>query len=291
MEFLLRKDIDAKKWDQRIAADPIENIFCYSWYLDAVAKEWGAFVEGDYQTVVPVPFMKRLSVKSLYQPAFTREIDIFGHAIQWEELFFRYTRIFKSIHFRNRQKGILPRSTERMHQYIDLNSDIKYSTNAKRLIKKSKEKYSFEKVDNPSELLDLFRETAFKKIDSITNEDLNRLENLMLAALENDSGELFEVHQPGGMIGGGFFLKDKKRITYLKGASTEEAKKSGAMFGLMDFAIQRYQEDFDTFDFGGSDIESVATFYKKFGASDRIYYNYSIDNLPMWFKTLKRMRK
>ena len=113
----------------------------------------------------------------------------------------------------------------------------------------------------------------------------------MYAALENEMGELFEVHQPGGMIGGGFFLKDKKRITYLKGASTEEAKKAGAMFGLMDFAIQRYQEDHDTFDFGGSDIESVATFYKKFGATDRIYYNYSIDNLPAWFKTIKRIRK
>ena len=142
MEFLQRKDIDPEKWDARIAADPIENIFCYSWYLDAVAKNWGAFIEGDYDSIVPIPFTTKLSIKSLYQPAFTREIDIFGDALQWEELLFRYTRIFKSIHFRNRHKGILPRAAERQHQFINLRSEYKYSTNAKRLIKKNNDRFS-----------------------------------------------------------------------------------------------------------------------------------------------------
>ena len=291
MEFLQRKDIDTKKWDARIQADPTENIFCYSWYLDAVAKNWGAFVEGDYNTIVPVPFSTKLSVKSLYQPAFTREIDIFGHAIQWEELIIRYTKIFKAIHFRNRKNGIFPKYTERIHQFLDISSDYKYSTNAKRLIKKAHQHFTIELADNPEELITLFRETTFKKIDSINNEDLHRLENLMLSAIERDKGELFEVHQNGGMVAGGFFFKDKNRITYLKGASSMDAKKEGSMYGLINHAIERYKEDYKTFDFGGSTIDNVATFYKKFGAQDRIYFNYSIDNLPLWFKTLKRMKK
>jgi len=92
------------------------------------------------------------------------------------------------------------------------------------------------------------------------------------------------------MVGAGFFLLDKKRITYLKGAATEEAKKDGAMFGLMNFAFEKYEGDFDIFDFGGSDVENVANFYKKFGAEDRTYYNYTINNLPKWFRAIKKIR-
>ena len=178
-----------------------------------------------------------------------------------------------------------------MHQYLDLKSEFRYSTNAKRLIKKANEKFHYKRSHKAEELIELFRETAFKKIDSITNEDLNRLENLMYVALEKEKGELYLIYSHHDVVGGGFFLKDKKRITYLKGASTEEAKKSGAMFGLIDHAIKHYRDHYNTFDFGGSDVENVANFYKKFGATDRVYYNYSIDNLPLWFKTLKKIRK
>lgn len=291
MEFLLRKDIDTEKWNARIAADPIENIFCYAWYLDAVSKNWGAFMEGDYQTIVPIPFSSKLSVKSLYQPPFTREIDIFGGDFSWETLIPQLTKIFRSVHFRNRQKRIFPDHDERVYQFIDLTATLSYSTNANRLIKKAEDRFNYVTSNKPKKLIELFRETAFKKIDSITDRDLIRLENLMTAALENKKGDLFEIHQSNTMVGAGFFLQDKNRITYLKGASTEEAKKDGAMFGLINFAIENYRDGYPIFDFGGSDIENVANFYKKFGAKDHVYYNYDMDNLPLWFKTLKRVKK
>ncbi|MBD3636442.1 MAG: GNAT family N-acetyltransferase [Crocinitomicaceae bacterium] len=290
MEYLSRNQINTEKWDKRIAASPIENIFCYSWYLDATSKNWGAFVEGDYESVFPVPYTNKLSVKSLYQPSFTRELDIFGDNIQWEELMIRFTKLFRSIHFRNRDKGIVPGGTERVHQQINLKEELNYSTNAKRLIKKASQQFKYIESDNVDQLVALFHETAFKKIDSISNEDLNRLTTLMNNALQNGHGQLIVVEQNGEMVAGGFFLKDKKRITYLKGAATNEAKKSGAMFGLIDHAIQSFMASYETFDFGGSDVENVANFYKKFGAEDRIYYNYLIDNLPNWFKSLRKIK-
>ena len=68
------------------------------------------------------------------------------------------------------------------------------------------------------------------------------------------------------------------------------AKKNGAMYGLMNFAFETYKDRYSKFDFGGSDVESVATFYKKFGAIDNSYYNYLINDLPLWFNLLKKIK-
>jgi lipid II:glycine glycyltransferase (peptidoglycan interpeptide bridge formation enzyme) len=109
--------------------------------------------------------------------------------------------------------------------------------------------------------------------------------------MEIGSGELLLVLENEKIVGAGFFLFDKGRVTYLKGASSDESMKAGAMYFLMDGAIERYRADYRTFDFGGSEIAGVAQFFKKFGAKDRKYYHYTIDKLPTWFKTLKRIRK
>lgn len=113
----------------------------------------------------------------------------------------------------------------------------------------------------------------------------------MHAALSESKGELLVVKKQDKIVGAGFFLFDKKRVTYLKGAAIEEDKKNGAMYVLMDQAMQRYAFKFKTFDFGGSEITSVATFYHKFGAADRLYYDYAVSDLPYWFKALKKIKR
>ncbi|MCB9224872.1 MAG: GNAT family N-acetyltransferase [Crocinitomicaceae bacterium] len=289
MKFLSSEQIDKQKWDAKVLQSDIENVFCYSWYLDAVCDHWGALVEDDYNTIVPIPYTNKLGVKQVIQPPFTRELDIFGKGFQWSDVLTELKSNFKSIVFRNSSDQIANNATERTHQYLDL-ENIKYSTNANRLIKKA-QVYLYENGTHPKRLIDLFKGTAWTKIDSISEDDLNKLENLMSAGLKNGQGELIEVYDNGILIAAGYFLLDKKRVTYLKGASTDEGKKGGAMFGLMDVAIQKYkQSGYQTFDFGGSDVENVANFYKKFGASDRSYYNYSIENLPLWFKLLKKLK-
>jgi hypothetical protein len=77
----------------------------------------------------------------------------------------------------------------------------------------------------------------------------------------------------------------------LKGACFEEEKKQGAMYGLMDFAMQKFALNYNTFDFGGSAIEGVANFYKKFGAQDCTYYDFHLNKMPTWFQTLKKIKK
>jgi hypothetical protein len=227
----------------------------------------------------------------MYQPQFTRELNILGTEFNWKEALEFLSKEVKAIQFRNDKLRLIENGEERKHQWLSLNEDLKFSTNAKRLIKKANQNFIYKNENDPKRLIELFKSTAFQKIDTINEEDILRLKNLMTTSLENGHGETISVYANGNFVGGGFFLKDKKRITYLKSACTEEAKKNGAMYGLVNFGLSKFKEDYDTFDFGGSDVESVANFYKKFGSSDRTYYNYTIDNLPSWFKTLKRLKK
>lgn len=290
MKFINRDQIDTKLWNSSIKNSAIENIFCYSWYLDATAKNWGALVTDNYKTILPIPYSKKLGVKQVYQPQFTRELDIFGTEFNWHEALSFLPNDFRAVQFRNENKSLLPQPEERKNQFLKFSDEPALSQNAKRMIKKSNQfSYNFSK--DHSKLIELFKKTTFSKIDTISLDDLDKLTNLMNSAFENNQGELIEVFDQNQFVGAGFFLKDKNRITYLKSACTDEAKKNGAMYGLINFAINKYKADFKILDFGGSDIENVANFYKKFGSQDRCYYNFVIDNLPAWFKALKQLKK
>jgi hypothetical protein len=294
MEFIERKNIDLEKWNRRIQVSDIESVFCYSWYLDAVAENWGGLVSDvDYSTILPVPYSTKLGIKKFYQAPFTREYAIFGNDFSWEDAFGFLCKKLKHFHFRNQESGLLPGELERCHQYILLETRMveKFHTNAKRLIKKGKEHFTFSLIDEPKFLIQLFKDTVAHKIDSIGEGDLKALLRLMEASKGTGQGEMIGVfNQANDLVAGGFFLKDKSRITYLKGASADEAKKLGAMFSLFDFAFNYYMNDYNYFDFGGSDVENVATFYKKFGAEDRKYYDYQMDLTPFWFRTLKKIK-
>lgn len=266
----------------------------YSWYLDAVSDNWGAVVSDDQKTIFPVTYTTKVGVKQFNQAMFTREFDVMGDDFTIDEAIGILKNQFKLIQFRTGQglKSNIEKE-KRMYQVINLKEVFQnnYSTNAKRLIKKANKSYTFLKVNCIDRLMDLVNETVAHKIKEFTPANLNKLKNLMANADQNQKGETIAVFDGDKIVAAGFFLKDKSRITYLKGASIDVAKKNGAMYGLMNFAFELYKDDYDTFDFGGSNVENVAVFYKKFGALNKSYYNYTINDLPLWFSALKKLKK
>lgn len=288
MKLVERKDIDVNKWNTKVANALDENIFSFTWYLDAVVENWYGLMDGDYETILPIPYTKKINVKQFIQAPFTREYQIIGNGFNWHDAIQFIQNKFSSVHFRC---GIeIPEldATMRSHQLLDLKATKKYSENAKRMIKKANA-FEFKKSKDVSIIINLFKENIAHKIDTISKKDVVRLAQLMNNAIDLNKGELFCLIENNQCIAAAFFFKGKNTITYLKGASTDEAKKQGAMYRLIDEAISAYK-DYSTFDFGGSDIKSVAEFYHKFGARDRAYYEYKIDNLPRWFKLLKKLK-
>ena len=86
IHYLTYQQINKNKWDACI--DKADNglIYAYSFYLDAMAKNWEALVLNDYETVMPLTWNKKYSIHYLYQPQFTACLGVFGKMLTAETI-------------------------------------------------------------------------------------------------------------------------------------------------------------------------------------------------------------
>jgi hypothetical protein len=86
-------------------------------------------------------------------------------------------------------------------------------------------------------------------------------------------------------------MKFKNRYVFLKSGVTGEGKSNGYMHLLFDDFISKHAGTPVELDFGGSSVESVARFYKNFGAKDCVYLQVKrnrLSRLANWIKSLKK---
>lgn len=94
--------------------------------------------------------------------------------------------------------------------------------------------------------------------------------------------------EKGRLLAAGVFVPFKNRMIYLAGVSTAEGEKTGAMSLLMWEALQLAQaKNLKTFDFEGSMIENIETFFRKFGATPQTYFEISKHHLPTPFQWMQ----
>jgi len=63
------------------------------------------------------------------------------------------------------------------------------------------------------------------------------------------------------------------------------------MYAIIDYIIQQYAGTGFVLDFEGSEISSIETFYKGFGATHQPYYHLRINKLPWPIKWLKPVHR
>lgn len=82
IKLVPRDEIDKTKWNSLVHYADNGNIFGYIWYLDNVAKNWDALMEGDYESAMPLTWKKDFwGRKSLHQPALLRELGVFSNRV------------------------------------------------------------------------------------------------------------------------------------------------------------------------------------------------------------------
>ena len=288
MKLVFRDKIDAKKWDAVVASSDIQNPLIYSWALDATC-EWCAVIKEDYSFIFPIPFVKRFGVQRALQQAYSRQMDYIGDSKDFLSAIELIKKEFAECELRLTDAD--PGVTDQKFQYLDLISDYKYKTNAQRLVKKADQLFSYEHSDNYKPLMGLYMNNSFKKFNQ-PKSNLLKLDNLMNVIIEKKKGMVINAMKQEQLIGSIFLIQDKSTMYYLIGDSDHDDKKDGVMFGLMNEAVNFAKEKgLSRFDFGGSNVDSVAQFYKKFGAIDQFYTRITWNNLPFWFKILKRLKK
>ena len=288
MKLVFRDKIDTKKWDAVVASSDIQNPLIYSWALDATC-EWCAVIKEDYSFIFPIPFVKRFGVQRALQQAYSRQMDYIGNSNQFLSAIELIKKEFAECELRLTDAD--PGVADQKFQFLDLNSNYKYKTNAQRLVKKANQLFTYEHSDSYRPLLGLYMNNSFKKFHQ-PKSNLLKLDNLMNRMIEEKKGMIINAMNQGELVGSLFLIQDKSTMYYLIGDSEQQGKKDGVMFGLMNEAITHAKEKgLSRFDFGGSNVDSVAQFYKKFGAKDQFYTRITWNNLPFWFKILKRLKK
>lgn len=296
IKHLLHSQIDFEKWDKTILSSPYPLVFAQSFYLNATCPNWEALIIGDYESIFPLTKSEKLGIAYLHQPAFTPQLGVYGNVNQQiEALLFNYiTAKFKLIEIE------LNASNQFTSQYhipkttyiIDFKLPIKQNQNTKRNITKATENgLLFSKVEynDVIELSKIYLNPFLSKTLHLSANTITKFNSLLQNAMNTNNLYTFKVTDSANNVKAlAHFISNGKHTVYLKGTNFDKSENSGSMHLLTARAIQFFEDKSEFFDFGGGSKESLAQFYKGFGASPLNYSTIKMNNLPWLIKLLKK---
>ncbi len=303
INYLKHIEINKTKWDACIANAKNRIVYAESWYLDIVNNGWDALVAGDYEVVMPLTRGKKYGINYLYTPFFTQQLGVFSKKepdkVIVEDFLnaipakFRYIEInlnkgynFPVGGFQTTQNVNIELSLD--NTYSDLYSG--YSSNTRRNLKKAMQ-HNLSVINDikPGELISLFRNNKGKNIKNIKTAHYNSLSQIMDKSLKEQHAEIYGINSGNGKLcAGAFFLQSYESFIFLFSASNDESKENGAMFLIIDHFIRKHSGNKTILDFEGSNIKSLARFYKGFGAVEFYYPQIKKNDLPGVIKIFKQ---
>ena len=300
--FLKNKEIDREKWDYRIEHSCNGTLYAMSWYLDAVAENWDALVSGDYETVFPVTYVKRLGMRILYTPDCVQQLGIFSQQQPSEDTVTSFLKaIPKRFLFGKLQlnsENILMQVidfqiTNRVNIELDIRASIdvlrkSYGRNITENLRKArKNKIYVQESVNFRNTIEMYRSNKGKERYYTGEKYYNSAYKLMETMAAE---QLLVIHEAcnakGNFIAGIIAAPFKNKIVLMQLGCNTEGYRTGATSLLVDSILARFAEKKEICDFEGSNTESVAYFYAGFGGHIVPYPEVTIENIP---KTIIKM--
>ncbi len=307
IRYVKHADIDKSRWDDAIDQASNGLPYAYSWYLDTMAKGWDALISGDDDYVMPLPYnTKLLGLKQIFQPHFTQQLGVFGvgsvSEAQLKSFLSAIPSKFKYVAYSCNETNPIDdvlgyRALPRTNMTLDLHRSYEeirknYRRSLKKRIKKGSGSLVFKTgVVSPSEVVVLYKNELNDKV-YLSDRDYGNVIDLISIAIRKKKGDIYSVHDDSGkVLASVFFLKNQKRLIQLLGSATKEGKSLYAMHYLIDRVIEKYSSSGLIFDFEGSEIPSVAEFFRGYGPEVRTYHHVIRDHLPAWMRWLRRMKR
>lgn len=295
IHFLSHQQIDKHRWDQLIRMAPGGNLYGQSWYLDAVCPGWQALADSEYSRVMPLTSRRKFGFSYLYQPLLSQQLGIFSRMRlkpgEADEFLRAIPPSFKLIEItlndQNPPGTLFPVDK---HTTCRLNLNVpytqiqeRYSENTRRNLKKSTlENLRFRTNLTLQEFMEILPKDKSAGARILADRK-NRpaLLRLIPALLNRNAGMICGVrNRHGDLLAAALIGQDKGFHYYLAPAMSDEGREARAMFYLIDRYIHLHAGLPATLDFEGSDIESVARFYKGYGAAPFTYTSLRINRLP-----------
>ena len=287
-----RKRLNVQLYNQLLEATPEASIYNHLDYIDYLADQSQFLIFGDYQGVLPLPFTKRLNSKCLTNPVFSRLQDWLGDK---PENFSNVVELLKT-HFDRCDFSIGniqwdgTDAKSKVTQTIGIEQDIVLNTQAKRNLKKLQDlPYTIEEVDK-EEALNPINQLLLFKIGGVRDIEVTRF-NRLIHFFDHPNFVTKGLKLNGEWLAIGVFIQWRGQYLYIKGTNTSQGQEFAAMQTLIMHEIQWAKENQLTFQFEGSNVESVARFNHSFGAKDETYLNLNWDHSKGMFAFLKKWLK
>ena len=275
-------------------------IYAYSYYLDHMAKHWDALVLNDYEAVMPLTWNRKYGIYYLYQPFLTAQLGVIGKKITKEitEAFLQAIPKkfqFVEINLNTGNDFDVPgfHLKRRYDYFLDLTRTYKtiapyYNQNLVRNIKKAVTAgCEYQSNIQANSVLEL---TASQLVQytRLQKDDISLFKKLVEFLTAKNNASASGVYHKNELVASCIFFYDKKRIYYILAGNDPKGKRIGASHYLLDQFIREHAGKEFVFDFVGSDFQSIALFYKSFGAEPDHYRSLKLNRLPRLVKWLKK---
>lgn len=217
------EEIDKNKWNGTVHYSPHGNAFGYHWYLRSVMKEWDAIIEGDYQSVMPIPrhqlspfewsLLGELGPYSVNAITASRCKEFFD---MWQQSapkqYYPFNNAW-SFYLNQFSDGSLMQDK---HTYVNMNGDYdtlyeKYSSGSQTILENHmKTDFTYQSFNKPEQFLENVK---------ISGDERNTLYRLFYNAIQRGAGYHTRLtNNNTGKVADCFIISDQKHlyISYLK---------------------------------------------------------------------------
>jgi hypothetical protein len=300
IQYFQQPEIDKSKWDSCIEQATNGLVYAYSFYLDAMSKNWDALVLNDYEAVMPLTWNKKYGIYYLYQPFLTAQSGVFGNTINaalLEQFLKAIPQKFQYWDICLNQGNVFPIANfplfQRNNFILDLNKPYTelynaYNENIRRNVKKAEQTGCIIQKDFHIENVIELASEQMKQFAHNSEDGLERFKKLFPLLHQKGMATTYGVFLNQQLMASCVILYSHRRIFYVLVGNHPDGKTIGASHAVIDAIIKDHAGKNLLLDFEGSDIPSLAFFYSSFGSLEEKYAAIRLNRLPFYLKWMKK---
>jgi hypothetical protein len=281
--------INEQAWDACISKHANGLIYAQYDYLDRICDHWSGLVIGDYEAIIPLPWRKKYGFRYYYIPPFIQQLGFIGdtsllkllheeliqkiRSYAWYgDLHFNFSNhlLASELHCKNRTNFIIDLNKDYLDIYKDYHPDLKQV-----LLKIPEGGFQYSKQQSIPDTIRNYQQQYASRMPHLSIEDFERLYELCRFYASRGDCIIRSALKPDGTIlSDTLLLKDQRRMYHLLNTTFPEGRETHSNPWLLDQVFREYSNRNLLFDFEGSDLPGVNTFYKKFGGHVQPYFHY-----------------
>lgn len=300
IKYLEHEQIDPEKWNTAVLSSETPLFYALFGYLDCVTENrWDALVFNEYEAVFPLPYKKKWGLKYLVQPVFCQQLGAFGSnkSVTTDAFLRAIPKGFLRVRLNlngyfdeepasplQTKKNLFSTKAPKPNLILGLKKSPSYNKDCqKNLLRLSKipVEYCVNGV-SVEQAIDIYRSAWGDLNPKIGDFEYTILANAFKKHASNpEAAFVLSAHhqESNDTLGAAIFFvtpsstaSGLRCIHYVCAGPTEMGRAIGIMHGIINWVIQKYKGENVLLDFEGSSIPSVASFYKKFGATEFPYF-------------------